>query len=61
MPLSPGLLPDKKGVGPVPGVILADAIRQIDYREWEMTFVATAPREVVEEVLDRLLPILEED
>lgn len=54
-----GLLPEKKGVGMVTSVILADAVRQIDYREREVEFVAGAPREVVEEVLDRLLTVLE--
>jgi mRNA interferase MazF len=56
-----GLLPEKKGVGAVSGVILCDAVRQVDYREREMEFVATAPRQAVEEVLDKLLAILEEE
>jgi mRNA interferase MazF len=54
-----GLLPEKKGVGLVTSVIVSDAVRQVDYREREMTFVQTAPRDVVEEVLDRLLAVLE--
>jgi mRNA interferase MazF len=57
----PGLLPEKRGVGPVSTVILADAVRQVDYRERETAFVITAPRALVEEVLDRLLAVLEED
>ena len=56
----PELLPDKKGQR-VASVILADAVRQIDYREREMEFVAVAPRAVVEQVLDRLLAVLEDD
>jgi len=58
--LPAGLLPDKKGVGLVSSVILADAIRQIDYRHREMEFVATCPREVIEDVLDKLYTITEE-
>lgn len=59
--LPPGLLPEKKGVGAVTSVIVADAVRQVDYREREIEFVADAPREVVEEVLDKLLTVLEEE
>lgn len=57
----PGLLPDKRGVGRVASVVIADAVRQVDYRERETAFVAAAPRAVVEEVLDRLFAVLEED
>jgi mRNA interferase MazF len=59
--LPPGLLPDKRGVGPITSVILTDAVRQVDYRERETAFVTTAPRALVEEVLDRLFAVLEED
>ena len=58
--LPAGLLPDKKGVGPVSSVVLADAIRQIDYRHREIEFVTTCPREVIEDVLDKLYTITEE-
>lgn len=53
------LLPPKAGVGAVTSVVVADAVRQVDYREREMAFVAAAPVEVVEEVLDKLLAVLE--
>ena len=56
-----GLLPDKKGVGSVTSVVVADAVRQIDYREREVEFVSQAPREVVEEVVDKLFAVLEDD
>jgi mRNA interferase MazF len=56
-----GLLPDKKGVGAVTSVIVADSVRQIDYREREAAFVVTAPRALVEDVLDRLFAVLEEE
>jgi len=55
------LLPEKKGVGEVESVVLADGVRQVDYREREMAFVAQAPRAIVEEVLDKLLAVLEEE
>jgi mRNA interferase MazF len=59
--LPPGLLPEKKGVGAVDSVVVADAVRQVDYRERETEFVTAAPREVVEEVLDKLLAVLEDE
>ncbi len=59
--LPAGLLPPKKGVGAVTSVVVADAVRQVDYREREAAFVAAAPAAVVEEVLDKLLALLEEE
>lgn len=59
--LPTGLLPDKRGVGAVMSVIVADTVRQVDYREREMAFVAEAPRAAVEEVLDKLLAVLDEE
>lgn len=55
-----GLLPEKKGVGQVTSILHADIARHVDVREREMAFVAAAPRELVEEVLDMLLSVLEE-
>lgn len=57
--LPPGLLPEKKGVGAVKSVVVADAVRQIDWREREVEFVARSPDTVVEEVLDKLMAVLE--
>jgi mRNA interferase MazF len=59
--LPAGLLPPKAGVGHVDSVIVADAVRQVDYRERECAFVKAAPRKVVEEVMDKLLAVLEDD
>ena len=59
--LPPDLLPPKKGVGVVTSVVVADSVRQVDYREREVAFIAEAPHAVVEEVLDRLLAILEDE
>lgn len=61
IPVPAGLLPDKKNVGAVQSVVLSDGVRQIDYRERGATFVAVAPEELVESVLDRLLAALEDD
>lgn len=57
--LPAGLLPPKSGVGDVRSFIISDAVRQVDYREREMEFVAVAPVAIVEEVLDKLLTVLE--
>lgn len=56
-----GLLPDKRGVGAVQSIIVVDGIRQIDYREREIAFINVAPKELVEEVLDRLLSLLDDE
>ena len=56
-----GALPEKRGVGAASSVVVADAVRQVDYREREMEFVGSAPRELVEEVLDKLLAVLEDE
>jgi hypothetical protein len=55
-----GTAAGKKGVGKVDSVVLADAVKQVECREREMEFVAEGPRELVEEVLDKLLTVLEE-
>jgi mRNA interferase MazF len=57
--LPTGLLPPKRGVGEVKSVVVADAVRQVDYREREMAFVRAGPGEVVEEVLAKLMAVLE--
>lgn len=53
------LLPDKNGIGPVTSVVVADGIRQVDYREREAAFIAKAPQEVIEEVLAKLLALID--
>src|SRR2546421_1747533 len=57
----PDLLPEKRGTGRIASIILADAVRQIDYRERETEYVGKAPRALVEEVLDTLFAVLEPD
>jgi mRNA-degrading endonuclease toxin of MazEF toxin-antitoxin module len=56
-----GLLPPNAGVGQVNSVIVADAVRQVGYRERERAFVKAAPRNVVGEVMDKLLAVSEDD
>jgi mRNA interferase MazF len=59
--IPPGILPDKRGVGAVQSVVVSDSVRQVDYREREMSYVTTAPGNLVEEVLEKLLTVLEDD
>jgi len=59
--LPAGHLPEKKGVGAVSSVIVADAVRQVDFREREMSYVGDAPKAVLENVVDKLLAVLDED
>jgi mRNA-degrading endonuclease toxin of MazEF toxin-antitoxin module len=54
-----GHLPEKAGVGNVDSVILADALRQLDFRERSMTFIAVCPRDVLEEVTLRSLSVID--
>jgi len=49
------------GLAPGKSVVLADAVRQVDYRERSMVFVAKAPGGTLEEVQDKLMAVLEGD
>ena len=44
--------------GAIGGVVLADQVRSLDWRARRLTFVAAAPRQVVDEVLGKLLALL---
>jgi len=57
--LPEGHLPPKAGVGPVDSVILCDALRQLDYRERSMAFVAKCPRDILDEVTMRSLSLID--
>ena len=57
--LPAGHLPAKAGVGDVESVILADALRQLDYRERSMQLITKCPREVLDEVTLRSLSLID--
>src|SRR5579864_2228761 len=42
-----GILPPKASVGEVESVVLADSLRQVDYRERSMALIARCPRDVL--------------
>lgn len=54
-----GHLPPKAGVGEVDSAVLCDALRQLDFRERSMEFVAKCPREVLDEVTMRSLALID--
>jgi len=43
------------------GLLFCDAVRQIDWRERAASYAGEAPREFVEDALDRLLAAMEEE
>jgi mRNA interferase MazF len=43
------------------GVLFCDSVRQIDWRERSATYAGQAPRDFIEDALDRLLSAMEED
>ena len=49
----------KAGSGEVDSVILCDALRQLDYRERSMAFVAKCPRAILDEVTLRALAVID--
>jgi len=57
--LPKGHLPAKAEVGDVDSVVLSDALRQLDYRDRSMQFVARCPREILDEVTLRSLSIID--
>jgi len=57
--LPSGTLPAKSGVGEVDSVILADALRQLDYRERSMELIAKCPRAILDEVTVRSLSLID--
>lgn len=54
-----GQLPAKAGVGVVDSAILCDALRQLDFRERSMAFVAKCPREILDEATARSLALID--
>jgi mRNA interferase MazF len=57
--LSRGLLPPKAGVGDGDSVVLCDALRQLDFRDKSMSFIAKCPREILDEVTARALALID--
>jgi mRNA-degrading endonuclease toxin of MazEF toxin-antitoxin module len=43
------------------GTLLCDAVRQIDWRERSAAYAGRAPKDFVEDALDRLLSAMEDD
>jgi mRNA interferase MazF len=59
VPLPKTILPPKAGAGDVDSVILSDALRQLDYRERSMAFIAKCPRDILDEVTTRSLALID--
>ncbi|HEY2586229.1 MAG TPA: type II toxin-antitoxin system PemK/MazF family toxin [Tepidisphaeraceae bacterium] len=57
--LPKGHLPPKAGVGDVDSVVLCDAVRQLDFRERSMEWVARCPRPILDEVTARSLSLID--
>ena len=54
-----GHLPAKAAVGEVDSVVLCDALRQLDFRERSMQFIAKCPPAVLDEVTARALSTID--
>ena len=52
-------LPPKAGAGDVDSVVLSDALRQLDFRDRSMEFVAKCPRDILDEVTSRSLALID--
>ncbi len=44
--------------GTIGGVLLADQVKSLDWREWNMEFVDSGPAELVEDVLGKLATLV---
>lgn len=60
-PIPAGMIAPTRDNASGEGVLFCDAVRQIDWRERSVAFAGAAPREYVEQALDRLLGVLEDD
>ena len=59
--IPPGLIPPTQQNPTGEGVLFCDAVRQIDWRQRNASHAGQAPRDYVEDALDRLLAAMEED
>ena len=57
--LPKGHLPAKAGVGEVDSVILCDALRQLDWRDRSMQFIASCPSTILDEVTARAMSLID--
>jgi mRNA interferase MazF len=57
--LPKGILPPKSGAGDVDSVILADALRQLDFRERSMQLIAKCPQDILDEATLRALSMVD--
>jgi mRNA interferase MazF len=60
-PIPPGLIQPTTANPSGEGILFCDAVRQIDWRERAAAYAGEAPRDFVEDALDRLLAAMEED
>ena len=56
-----GMIVPTRGNPSGEGVLFCDAVRQIDWRERSAAHAGSAPKEFVEDALDRLLSAMEDD
>jgi mRNA-degrading endonuclease toxin of MazEF toxin-antitoxin module len=61
MQIPAGIIAPTKNNPAGEGILFCDNVRQIDWRERSASLAGKAPREFVEDALDRLLAALEED
>jgi mRNA interferase MazF len=57
--LPKGILPPKSGAGDVDSAILSDALRQLDFRERSMQFIAKCPPDILDEATLRSLSMID--
>jgi mRNA interferase MazF len=55
-----GLLPPKQGLM-VESVIQSHQVKSLDFRERDVSFVATAPNEILDETLEKVRAIIDSD
>jgi mRNA-degrading endonuclease toxin of MazEF toxin-antitoxin module len=60
-PIPGGMIPPTSNNPSGEGVLFCDAVRHIDWRERSASLAGQAPKEFVEDALDRLLATMEDD
>ncbi|HET6247028.1 MAG TPA: type II toxin-antitoxin system PemK/MazF family toxin [Tepidisphaeraceae bacterium] len=59
--IPPGMINPTRATPSAAGLLFCDAVRQIDWRERNASNAGEAPKEFVEDALDRLLSAMEDD